>query len=81
MTASEYRLLNLYDNEDDRCTLTRRLRREGYTDLTAAGDGREALARFAGVQLKTRIGIATGRVIAGNVGSGERINFTVHGSR
>jgi len=34
---------------------------------------------FAGVQLKTRIGIATGRVIAGNVGSGERINYTVHG--
>ncbi len=79
MSASEYRLLILYDNEDDRCTLTRRLRREGYTDLTAAGDGREALARFAGVQLKTRIGIATGRVIAGNVGSGERINYTVHG--
>jgi adenylate cyclase len=35
--------------------------------------------RFAGVQLKTRIGIATGKVIAGNVGSGERINYTVHG--
>jgi adenylate cyclase len=35
--------------------------------------------RFAGVQLKARVGIATGRVIAGNVGSGERINYTVHG--
>jgi len=35
--------------------------------------------RFAGVQLKTRIGIATGKVIAGNVGSGERVNYTVHG--
>jgi class 3 adenylate cyclase len=34
---------------------------------------------FAGVQLKTRIGIATGKVIAGNVGSGERVNYTVHG--
>jgi len=35
--------------------------------------------RFAGVQLKARIGIATGKVIAGNVGSGERVNYTVHG--
>ena len=34
---------------------------------------------FAGVELKTRIGIATGKVIAGNVGSGRRINYTVHG--
>lgn len=35
--------------------------------------------RFAGVQLRTRIGIATGKVIAGNVGSGDRVNYTVHG--
>jgi class 3 adenylate cyclase len=35
--------------------------------------------RFAGMPLSTRIGIATGRVIAGNVGSGDRINYTVHG--
>lgn len=34
---------------------------------------------FAGIELKTRIGIATGSVIAGNVGSGRRINYTVHG--
>ena len=34
---------------------------------------------FAGTALRTRIGIATGRVIAGNVGSGERVNYTVHG--
>ena len=34
---------------------------------------------FAGVPLRTRIGINTGTVIAGNVGSGDRINYTVHG--
>jgi class 3 adenylate cyclase len=44
-------------------------------EMQRALDGK----RFAGVQLKTRIGIATGGVIAGNVGSGERINYTVHG--
>ena len=44
-------------------------------EMQRAVDGKQ----FAGVQLKTRIGIATGKVIAGNVGSGERINYTVHG--
>jgi adenylate cyclase len=35
--------------------------------------------RFAGTGLKTRIGIATGSVTAGNVGSDSRVSYTVHG--
>ena len=34
---------------------------------------------FAGVRLRTRVGINTGEVIAGNVGTGSRYNYTVHG--
>ena len=34
---------------------------------------------FAGQKLTTRIGIATGQVVAGNVGGVDRIGFTVHG--
>ena len=36
-------------------------------------------ATFAGIALRTRIGVNTGEVIAGNVGAGDRINYTVHG--
>jgi class 3 adenylate cyclase len=35
--------------------------------------------KFAGVTLPTRIGINSGNVFAGNVGTGDRMNYTVHG--
>jgi adenylate cyclase len=35
--------------------------------------------QFAGVTLGTRIGINSGNVFAGNVGTRERMNYTVHG--
>jgi class 3 adenylate cyclase len=34
---------------------------------------------FAGIHVRTRIGICTGTVIAGSVGGGGRQNYTVHG--
>lgn len=35
--------------------------------------------RFGDIELRTRVGINTGEVIAGNVGAGSRYNYTVHG--
>jgi class 3 adenylate cyclase len=35
--------------------------------------------QFAGHRLRCRIGIATGAIVAGNVGAPGRMNYTVHG--
>jgi len=43
MTPSAAALLVVDDNEDNRYTLTRRLKREGYENLTTANDGKQAL--------------------------------------
>ena len=43
MSAAGSALLIVDDNEDNRYTLTRRLQREGYTNLTAAVDDAQAL--------------------------------------
>jgi adenylate cyclase len=47
-TVPEAAILVVDDNEDNRYTLTRRLRRLGFTDLEEARDGQEALAKVAG---------------------------------
>jgi class 3 adenylate cyclase len=44
-------------------------------EIQKASSGRT----FAGIPLHTRIGVNTGEIIAGNVGAGDRFNYTVHG--
>jgi sigma-B regulation protein RsbU (phosphoserine phosphatase) len=46
VTNSNAALLVVDDNEDNRYTLTRRLNREGYQNVTTANNGREALERM-----------------------------------
>jgi class 3 adenylate cyclase len=46
VSSAGARILVVDDNEDNRYTLTRRLRREGYTDVAEATNGREALERL-----------------------------------
>ena len=46
MTTPSPALLVVDDNDDNRFTLTRRLAREGYTNLSSAVNGREALERL-----------------------------------
>ena len=43
MNPADAALLVVDDNEDNRYTLTRRLKREGYDNLTTANDGKQAL--------------------------------------
>jgi len=43
VSAANSAILVVDDNEDNRYTLTRRLKREGYENLTTAEDGRQAL--------------------------------------
>jgi sigma-B regulation protein RsbU (phosphoserine phosphatase) len=43
MSLAQSALLVVDDNEDNRYTLTRRLQREGYSNLTTANDGQQAL--------------------------------------
>ncbi len=44
MTPADYTLLVVDDSEDNRYTLTRRLARQGYTNVATAADGEQALA-------------------------------------
>ena len=48
MLTSNAALLVVDDNEDNRYTLTRRLSREGYQNVTTANNGREALECLSG---------------------------------
>ena len=43
MSSDSGRLLVVDDNEDNRYTLTNRLKRQGYGDVVTANDGRQAL--------------------------------------
>ena len=47
MSAAQSALLVVDDNEDNRYTLTRRLKREGYENLTVAENGEQALDLLA----------------------------------
>ncbi len=47
MIYAGVRILVVDDNEDNRYTLTRRLHREGWTDVVTAENGREALDKIA----------------------------------
>ena len=48
MNPADAALLVVDDNEDNRYTLTRRLKREGYTNLKTANDGKQALELLRG---------------------------------
>jgi sigma-B regulation protein RsbU (phosphoserine phosphatase) len=47
VSRAEYALLVVDDNDDNRFTLTRRLKREGYENVAVAGNGEQALELLA----------------------------------
>jgi class 3 adenylate cyclase len=47
MSPADARILVVDDNEDNRFTLVRRLKRSGYEKIEVAADGRQALARLS----------------------------------
>ena len=52
METADSKILVVDDNEDNRYTLIRRLKRTGYEDVTEAVDGEDALARLATTTLR-----------------------------
>lgn len=56
-------------------------RDHGANALRAAiGMAATAERDFAGVRIRNRVGLSTGRVVAGAVGSAGRLSYTVHGN-
>jgi CheY-like chemotaxis protein len=61
------RILVVDDNEDNRYTLKRRLRREGYDNVAIATNGREALELIASQRFDLAACRAFGRFRLGSV--------------
>ncbi len=95
MTPADAALLVVDDNEGNRYTLTRRLKREGYTNLTTANDGKQALEllkvqeqfvplraawKKRGFELDLGIGIAQGYATLGAIGFEGRWDYACIGS-
>lgn len=60
MDASRSALLIVDDNEDNRYTLSRRLQREGYPNLSTAVDGQQALDMLQSSPFDHRVSGADG---------------------
>ena len=59
---SAYTLLVVDDNEDNRYTLTRRLKREGYTRISVAENGRLALEMMKASHISDEEGAVQGKL-------------------